>query len=516
MGDVTLLSSPHSLQKKMYFFDLTLPPNGGDFSMRPTPFNLVPAALVWIAFFMPTHNLLAADTVELLRKSTVDEKALTFAVGPAARFSIAVNGRTHQQTPLTTYAGYQYVTYFDAERRVCIGRRKLPAGAWEVIHFEDHRFKTNDSHNTAVLGICDQDGTIHMAFDHHASELNYRVSKLGAAHDPESVQWNADLFGPVTHTLGQIKAAQRVTYPRFVPKPDGNLMLFYRSVTSGNGDGMLEEYDGKKHDWTPGLGKVIARDIGTFTANGKTSEFRCAYMNGVSYAGNRLHASWVWRDRFEKTNPRNQHDLCYAYSDDDGRTWMNSAGVTIGRTGKEFIHLDSPGVVVAEIPINSGLTNQTTHFAYADGSIHVFVRQATKKRGGERYFHYWRDVKGRWRQEMLPFSGGRPKLVGTGDRSLVLVYTAEDDDGREELAIAKGQPNSGLTLWQWERLKLPRRYGISGEAVLDLRRWKQERVLSIYGQEEPVRIIRTEGTRAVDGLPAPLNVVDYKLLEARN
>ena len=455
-------------------------------------------------------GLIHADDFELAQISTVDENTLTFAEGPAAKFSTAVNGRTHQQTPLTTYRGYQYATYFDAQRRVCIGRRKLPSGSWKVIHFDDHRFKTNDSHNTAVLGICDKDGTIHMAFDHHASELNYRVSKLGAAHEPESVQWNVDLFGPVTHSLGSVAADPKVTYPRFFSTPNGNLMLFYRGVTSGNGNGMLEEYDGKKHDWTPGLGKVIARDIGTFRANGKTSEFRCAYMNSVSYAGKRMHASWVWRDRFEKTNPRNQHDLCYAYSDDDGRTWMNSAGDVIGKTGKEFIHLDSLGVVVAEIPIGSGLTNQTTHFAYANGSVHVVVRQKEKTLKADRYFHYWRDDKGEWRQEMLPFSGGRPKLVGTSNRTLLLVYTDEDDEGKEELLIAKGQPNSELTGWQWTNVKLPARHRITGEALLDLERWKQEQVLSIYGQAEPARIIRTKLRKSVDGLPAPLKVVDYR------
>lgn len=482
--------------------------------MSQTRISLVCALLMMVA--MQNSPAGAADDVELVGSSTVDEKTLTFAVGPAAKFSITVNGRTHQQTPVTTYRGYQYVTYFDAKRRVCIGRRKLPSKTWEVIHFDDHRFKTNDSHNTAVLGICDTDGTIHMAFDHHATELNYRVSKQGAAHNPESVQWNKDIFGPVTHTLGSVAPAPRVTYPRFFPAPNGNLMLYYRSVTSGNGDGMLEEYDGKKHDWTPGLGKVIARDIGTFTANGRESSCRCPYMNSLSYAGSRLHASWVWRDRFERTDPHNQHDLCYAYSDDDGRTWMNSSGKLIGTTGKDFIHLDSPGLVAASIPVGSGLTNQNTHFAYPDGCIHVVARQSTKPNIGRRYFHNWRNKDGQWNQEMLPFTGSRPKLVGANDRSLILVYSDEVEDDKEELRIALGQPNSDMANWKWSRLDLPNRYLIAGEPVLDLERWQQDQVLSIYFQEAPSKIIRTKQIDAVDGIPTSLNVVDYKLAREKN
>lgn len=473
-------------------------------------------ALLLLLAAMQNSPAVAANDLELISCSTVDEKTLTFAAGPAAKFSTAVNGRSHQQTPLTTYRGYQYATYFDAQRRVCIGRRKLPSQSWEVIHFNDHRFETNDAHNTAVLGICDTDGTIHMAFDHHATPLNYRVSKRGAAHNPESAQWNADLFGPVTHSLGSIETTPRVTYPRFFPAPNGNLMLYYRSVTSGNGDGMLEEYDGKKHDWTPGLGKVIARDIGTFTANGKTSSQRCPYMNSLSYAGNRLHASWVWRDRFTKTNPRNQHDLCYAYSDDDGRTWMNSSGKLIGKTGKDFIHLDSPGVVVASIPVGSGLTNQNTHFAYPDGGIHVVVRQWSKENVGRRYFHYWRRNDGHWGQEMLPFTGSRPKLVATKNRTLVLAYADEVENGKEELRIALGQPIADFTKWEWTRAELPNRRLIAGEALLDLERWQQEQVLSIYYQETPSKIIRTKKPEAVDGIPAPLSVVDYKLAGKKN
>ncbi|MBT8044797.1 MAG: hypothetical protein KJO79_07590, partial [Verrucomicrobiae bacterium] len=62
---------------------------------------------------------LSAQQLKLLKKTTVERKALTFADGAATRFGNVVNGRSHQQSPLTTYRGYQYATYFDAKRRVC-------------------------------------------------------------------------------------------------------------------------------------------------------------------------------------------------------------------------------------------------------------------------------------------------------------------------------------------------------------------------------------------------------------
>jgi hypothetical protein len=475
------------------------------FPMPSSFIHLKLPSILFVTLLLTFMVLSHAAEVERIWAGTVDGKALTFADGPATRFGNTVNGRTRQQDPIASYRGWQYVTWFDADRRVCIGRRKLPSGRWEVIRFQDHRFKTNDSHNTAVLGICDTDGTIHMAFDHHASQLNYRVSKSGAAHNPESVKWDASLFSGVLHTLGSVKPAESVTYPRFFNAPNGNLLLYYRSVTSGNGDGMIEEYNGDKQDWTPGLGKFISRDIGTFSAGGETSRYRCPYLNSISYSGNRLHVSWIWRDRFEKTHPINQHDLCYAYSDDHGRTWHNSAGTVIGETGKSFIHLDTPGLVVAPIPTHSGLSNQNTHYAYPDGGIHVMMLHHAQGSSRTVYHHHWRTAVGVWKSEALPFTGNRPKLVGTEDRTLYLVYFAG-----ERVRIVKGVPNSDKSAWNWTDVTLPDPHSSYGDPLIDITRWNAEKIMSIYSQEAPSKTVRTKQSKPLDGQPSPLIVTDYR------
>ena len=113
--------------------------------------HLLLPALCTILCHPSIHPSVQAGDVELIGRSTVDHKTLTFAEGPAARFAGTVNGRSHQQEPLTTYRGYQYVTYVDAERRICVGRRKLPSGAWEIVQFKDHKLESNDAHNTLSL-----------------------------------------------------------------------------------------------------------------------------------------------------------------------------------------------------------------------------------------------------------------------------------------------------------------------------------------------------------------------------
>jgi hypothetical protein len=123
--------------------------------------------------------------------TVVDAEALTIKGG----FGQAINGVAFQQDALATHQDHQYVAYYNAGRRVCLARRRLPAGDWQIIRFEDYEFKSNDSHNTISLGVCPKDGTIHLAFDHHGHPLHYRVSQKGAANNPEGVLWKASLFG---------------------------------------------------------------------------------------------------------------------------------------------------------------------------------------------------------------------------------------------------------------------------------------------------------------------------------
>ena len=80
-------------------------------------------------------------------------------------FGQAINGLSFQQDIALTHLGYQYVGYYNSKRHVCVARRKLPTGSWEIIELRDYYFSSNDAHNTISLGICPNDGTIHLAFD---------------------------------------------------------------------------------------------------------------------------------------------------------------------------------------------------------------------------------------------------------------------------------------------------------------------------------------------------------------
>ncbi len=47
---------------------------------------------------------------------------------------------------LLTDGDRQYVAYYDAERWVCVARRKLPTDTWQILRLTDYKFKSNDAH----------------------------------------------------------------------------------------------------------------------------------------------------------------------------------------------------------------------------------------------------------------------------------------------------------------------------------------------------------------------------------
>ncbi|MHC4679893.1 MAG: BNR repeat-containing protein, partial [Planctomycetota bacterium] len=354
--------------------------------------------------------------------------------GPWGTF---INGKSYQQMPLDTFNNWQYVTYYDQHQRLSIARRRLPDGPWEVIHFDDYLFKGNDNHNVTVLGICPSDGTIHLAFDHHGDPLHYRVSKSGAAGEPEKVAWTAELFSEVRDWLRPGRKIESVTYPRFVRVARGNLLFVRRHGSHLDGRIMLCEYVPAKGGWSESW--QVTDPSGAYEFEGTRSTNRNAYLNGVhfDYVRGRLHLSWHWREGggFGVA----QHELNYAYSSDRGRTWFNSAGGRIGGPGR-FIGIDTPGLAVWKISPARGLDNQEGQCVDARGRPHVMtwhVRQGepdlkpgTKNEAQSAYYHYWREADGTWRRIELPYpvdksERNRPKILSTPNSDLVGMFNIQ-------------------------------------------------------------------------------------------
>jgi hypothetical protein len=466
----------------------------------------------YLVLLLPTAALSALADLKVTKTgdNIVDKKALTIK----GSFGQAINGLAFQQDALASHNGYQYVAYYDAKRHVCLARRKLPAGDWDILRFLDYDFKSNDAHNTISLGICPKDGTIHLAFDHHGHPLHYRVSSKGTATKPDTLDWKTSLFGPVTSEI-QWRKSIRITYPRFWQTPEGGLQFCYRRGGSGNGDRRLIDYDTDKGLWINN--RRIDSGQGLFEdAKGK-SETRCSYPNGYDYGPKgRLHATWVWRESSQGSN----HDLIYVYSEDGGETWFNNNNEPL----KGPPYVNSPGITVVKIGRDYGLMNTHGQAVDSQGRIHTVMwhcsdesLKAAGSKPGEhrwgppearRYHHYWRDRKGTWHHRELPWiAGNRPKLFIDRDDNAFLIYGTQHKSSPMEQGIyfSAGDlviaASTAVSRWNdWKVIHVEKGPFVN-EMLGDFYRWKKEGILSIIVQASPKK----------DHEATPLRILDFSI-----
>lgn len=479
------------------------------------PHRPIITAILALAFL--GTGLRAGDGT-LVHDSIVDPLAHNF---PSVTFSVAtVHGVTFQQDGVTTYKGWQYATYYqgnlsNSTGKVAVARRPLPHGTWETLVLNDYTFDTVNSHNDVVLGICPGDGSIHLSFDHHGNDLNYRVSVPGAAENPTSVQWTPALFGPVVDRLTGSSVMTLVTYPRFIPTPSGKLLFTYRFGGSGGGDEMLYEYDGATGIWSL-VGQYTSR-IGSYTGTFASGTDRNGYFDNTLFDANgRLHATWCWR---ETPNASSNHDLLYAYSDDVGRTWKNQLGATIATSGSTYISVISPGIIGWTIPQRRNYINNSAMTVDKQGRVHVVAWHlpdarpdqdfTTSLSSGARFIHYWRGTNGTWRKNETTLNGTRAKLSADDDGRLFLAY---GDATNIRIAAAnpaadpEANPASSWNDWQTLNLSgaLPTGRANTVNIITDTARWEADRIFSIYAQETNI-----SGTG-----PTPLHILDYHVSRA--
>lgn len=369
----------------------------------------------------------------------IEDALMTYSGLTVVSYGGYLNGESFQQDGIITYNGYQYTAFWNTNRHVVFARRELPSGEWKKFEFVDYTNTANDAHNTISIGICPNDGTIHLSFDHHGDDLHYRRSVVGLANNPENYSWDTKSFGAVTSVLQNTKVTL-VTYPRFITTPEGNLLFEYRYGTSGSGDQYLWEYSGTSQQWTS-IGKYL--DGISHSIN--------AYAHGISYGkeGKRLYMTWCWR---ETPDAATNHDLCFIYSDDNGRTWKNNAGNEVAKSGSTFVTKYSEGIKVWNINQNRGLINQEHSTVDSMGRVHVMLshmpdREAddsnfTNSRTKSIYFHYWRDTDGTWKRNEMVYNvvaNFRGKLAVSSSNTLYAILP--------NLRIACATASSNWTDW---------------------------------------------------------------------
>ncbi|MBN2165984.1 MAG: BNR-4 repeat-containing protein [Marinilabiliaceae bacterium] len=352
------------------------------------------------------------------------------------------------QDVIRTFNGYQYAAYWDNSKKVAVARKKIGAAIWEILILENYTSINDltDNHYNISMGLCPSDGTIHLSYDHHAHDLNYRKTTGDVLTNPESIEWDSSLFGNNMDALNGTTKLTKVTYPRFITKPDGNLIFAYRYGSSGNGDEYLWEYKGLSHSWSV-VGKIVDG----------ISSGENAYFHGIQYDKfGKLHMAWCWR---QTSAPETNHDLFYAYSEDDGRNWKNTFGATVGTTGSNPLKLSTTGLKVYNIPQHRSLMNQESMCVDNNGRVHV-LNGIIKDEDpdvdiwGTTYpTHFYRKDDGTWQKNFMPLESkkNRDQMLCDAQNNIYIlldnnIYMASELSNWINWKIV-GQKSLGASYW---------------------------------------------------------------------
>lgn len=401
----------------------------------------------------------------------------------------SVNAVIFRKNSIASWSGKQYIAYYDQQKQVVLGTRKLGQKDW-TIKKTPFRGNAEDAHRSISL-IVDGDGFLHISWDHHGNALNYAKSLRPGSLD----------LGPKRSMTGLKET--NVTYPEFYTLADGNLLFLYRDGASGNGNMMMNHYDVKTKTW-----KQV--QDGLIDGEGK----RNAYWQMAVDARGTIHLSWVWR---ESADVASNHDMAYARSKDGGRSWEKS-------TGEKYtlpITL-STAECVRKIPQQSELINQTS--MYADAQGRPFIATYWREQGEtvpqyQVIYHdgaTWQTANLGFRKTPFSLSGvgtksipvSRPQILAWEKKDkLAVALIFRDQERGEKVSVAI---NTDLKQSNWEVKDLTAASVGSWEPSYDTELWKNKGILNLYIQ----KVVQVDGEGKAEVGPTPVQVLSYQFNES--
>ena len=126
-------------------------------------------------------------------------------------FQILLLPTVFRNNSLVTHGDEQYISYYDNDGYLVLGKRKLDSEQW-TLHRTQYQGNVKDAHNIISMMI-DGEGYMHVSFDHHGHPLNYCRSIA-----PGSLELGDKM--PMTGV-----DEGNVTYPEFYPLSGGDLFF---------------------------------------------------------------------------------------------------------------------------------------------------------------------------------------------------------------------------------------------------------------------------------------------------
>lgn len=389
------------------------------------------------------------------------------------RYKVAENGLGNAQTDtppfcprLITYEGRQYYAYWTHAGKLVVAVRDLPDGDWTQNH-TDIQIGTRDGHWTPALGIGPA-GHVFLCYNTRGSPIRWRRST-----NPEDIS----SFGPEQVGMtGQNES--RATYPEFTRLLDGTLLMAYRQGSSGNGDWIMNRWDGDTESWEPLQHPLTDGHAGDQT-------FNTYHWTLVQSDDGMLHYFFCWRGT---GGVQTNRQLSYARSPNNGETWEQSGGteysLPITKESAEVVDPISPG---SNFMNNGWATfdprNDAPHVTYyrddADGNTQIFHAYLAD---GE-----WVIEPATDRDTSAGFGGGG--VIGSPIGRMGIVV---DDDGDVHI-LTRDWERGGWPMLieklngEWNTSVLYKRNLTWSDIHIDRERWRRDRVLSFIDKQENIR-----------------------------
>lgn len=314
---------------------------------------------------------------------------------------------------LLTAPPYQYVAYYDAERRMAVAQRRLDGTSWTKLVLPSS--VGWDSHNYVTMAL-DRAGHLHVSGNMHVVPLVYfRTTKAGDVTTLAAA--------PMTG-----EREQSVTYPVFIKDKQGRLIFRYRDGRSGSGDDLYNVYDEATAKWT----RLLATPL--TSGGGKMNAYCTTPFLGPD---GMFHTCWVWRDTPDcSTN----HHLSYAKSEDLVH-WVDSAGKALALP----ITLPS-GEVVDPVPPKGGIINSNLRLGFDTRQRVIITYHKYDANGDLQIYAARRDVEGWSVIQVSDWKGYRWEFSGGGTIAGEVSLGAVEPIGDGKLTLSYRYPK-GAGVW---------------------------------------------------------------------
>jgi hypothetical protein len=395
----------------------------------------------------------------------------------------SVNAAVFRQNSVVSHGDTQYTAYYDAEDHVVLAKRRLGSDQWEV-HRTQYTGNVRDAHNAISIAV-DGSGVLHIAWDHHGHDLRYaRGLRAGGLE-----------LGKPQGMTGQAEGA--VTYPQFYLLSGGDLLFLYRDGSSGRGNVLLNRYDVAGGEW-----QIVQHPL----IDGQDE--RNAYVNQLAIdAGGGWHLSWTWRESWDVAT---NHDILYAFSPDEGRSWRTSSGEPYA------LPITAASAEVARhVPQGSELINQTSMTVDSHGRPMIVTYWRPADSEVPQFHLVWHDG-GRWhtsqvgeRKLAFRLSGGgtkripisRPQVLAGDEGAVYVVFRDEERGGGISVARSRDPQRA-----RWHVLDLvPSSVG-QWEPTYDPVLWRRDRRLHLFHQV----VGQGDGETLEDLPPQTVSILEWR------